>query len=169
METPTNKLYFMVAQSEYQKSDFIEMDFGYHKELMIAEEGRNLIILGMPVVDIVKSYSDKPELSIKKESRGVNDVAAERFANRIQFAYTVRDSFLIIDPYFRLGEEEKWRSQELELVLSLPIGYRIFLDESAQEYLSGVDNQENLWSKRMVGHEWIMEEKGLKRLSNDTD
>ena len=94
---------------------------------------------------------------------------AERFAEQIQFGYTVRDSFLIIDPYFRLGEEEKWRDQELKLVLSLPVGYRIFLDESAREYLSGVSNQENLWSKQMVGHEWIMEENGLRRLSRDTD
>jgi len=169
LNTPSNKLYFMVAQSEFKDPDFIKMDFGYHRELRITEDGRNLIILGMPVVDIVKSYNDKPELSIKKESRGVNETAAERFANRIEFAYTLRDSFLIIDPYFRLGKEEKWRSQELELVLSLPIGYRIFLDESAKEYLSGVDNQENLWSKHMAGHEWIMEEKGLKRLSEDTD
>lgn len=169
IDTPTNKIYFMVAQSEYQDPDFIELDFGYHRELRIAEENKNLIILGMPVVDIVKSSNEKPELRIRKESRGVNDVAAERFANRIQFAYTMRDSFLIIDPYFRLGEEEKWRSQKLELVLSLPIGYRIFLDESAREYLSGVDNQEHLWSKRMVGQEWIMEENGLKRLSQNMD
>jgi len=163
LKTPTNKLYFMVGQSEYQNSDVINMDFGYHRELQIVEDNRNLIVLGMPVVDIVKSENEKPELRIRKESRGVNSIAAERFANRIQFAYTIRDSFLIIDPYFRLGEEEKWRSQELELVLSLPVGYRIFLDESASEYLSGVSNQEHLWSKRMVGKEWVMEENGLKR------
>ncbi|MCK5820441.1 MAG: PspC domain-containing protein [Bacteroidales bacterium] len=169
LETPTNKLYFMVGQSDYQDADFVNLDFGYHRELRIAEDNRDLIILGMPVVDIVKSSNEQPELRIRKESRGVNDVAAERFAKRIQFGYTIRDSFLIIDPYFRLGEEEKWRSQELELVLSLPVGYRIFLDESAREYLSGVDNQDKIWSKRMVGQEWIMEENGLKRFSTNTD
>ncbi len=169
LDTPTDKLYFMVAKSDYNKPDYFKMDFGYHQEVRISEEKNKLIILGMPVVDIVKSNNDKPELILKKESRGVNDLAAERFANSIEFGYTIRDSFLIIDPYFRLGEEEKWRGQELDLVLKLPIGYRIFLDESTKEYLSRVSNQENLWSKRMIGEEWIMEENGLRRLSKETD
>lgn len=165
----SNKLYFMVGKSEYTDPDFINIDFGYHQEFRITEEGRDLVILGMPVVDIVKSSDDIPELRIRRESRGVNNVAAERFARDIEFGYTIRDSFLIIDPFFRLGKEEKWRGQELRLVLSLPVGYRIYLDESSREYLSGVRNQENMWSERMVGKEWIMEEEGLKRLSKETD
>ena len=119
----------------------------------------------MPVVDIEKTNRTAPYLTIRKESRGVNELAAERFAEQIQYGFTERDSFLIIDPYFELGKEDKYRGQEVDVVLYLPVGYRVFIDESSRDYLSGVDNQEDLWSEYMAGDEWIMEDAGLKRVS----
>ena len=169
LKTPSDNLYFMVAKGEYENKEVIEMDFGYHKDLQIIEDGRELKILGVPVVDIVKTNDRYASMTIKKESRGVNELAAERFAEQMEFGYTIRDSFLIIDPYFELGDESKWRGQELELVLNLPVGYRIFLDESAREYLSGVRSIEGRWSKNMVGEEWIMKEEGLQSLSELED
>lgn len=169
LKTSGDKLYFMVGNSEYREPENLRMNFGYHQDLQIAEDGKKLIILGMPVIDIVKSTKDFPELILNKESRGVNDDAARRYAEQIQYGYSLKDSFLIVDPYFRLGKEEKWRDQELEVVLNLPVGFRIFLDESSRDYLTGVRNQEDLWSEYMVGQEWIMEENGLRRLSKDTD
>ena len=108
LKTPTDKLYFMVAKGDYENKEVIQLDFGYHKDLQIIEDGRDLKILCLPVVDIVKTSDPNPSMTIKKESRGVNEMAAERFAEQMEFGYTLRDSFLIIDPYFELGEENKW-------------------------------------------------------------
>jgi len=169
MEFPEKNLYLMVAETEYNYPKQMQMHFGYRHEMRVSEQGDNLVLLGMPTLDIVKSYDSIPELAIKRESRGVNDNVALRNAQQIQFNYTIRDSLLIIDPFFRLGKDEKWRDQELELTISLPVGYRIFLDESTREYLQGVDNQEDLWSEHMVGYAWTMEDRGLTRVDKDTD
>ena len=165
LNIPGDKVYFMVATGSIDRTDLVQMDFGYHRDVQIVESGRDLKILGMPVVDIEKTNRTAPYLTIRKESRGVNELAAERFAEQIQYGFTERDSFLIIDPYFELGKEDKYRGQEVDVVLYLPVGYRVFIDESSRDYLSGVDNQEDLWSEYMAGDEWIMEEAGLKRVS----
>lgn len=162
LELPDSQLYVMVASSEYDQTDLVQMDFGYHHDLQIVESGRDLMILGMPVVDIERTRQDKPFLTVRKESRGVNELAAERYAEQIRFEFTLKDSLLILDPYFRLGGEEKYRGQEVEVVINLPDGYRIFLDESTGDYLRGIDNQEDLWSEYMAGREWVMEEAGLR-------
>ena len=57
----------------------------------------------------------------------------------------------------------------MELVLNLPVGFRIFLDESTRDYLSGVRSVEGRWSKNMVGEEWIMKDEGLQSLSELED
>jgi phage shock protein PspC (stress-responsive transcriptional regulator) len=169
LKLPSDKVYFMVATSSYEKSEVVEMDFGYHRDLQIVEEGKNLKILGLPVVDVVKTSDTFPSMTLRKESRGVNESAAERFAEQIEFSYTVRDSFLIIDPYFEMGDENKWRGQELEVVINLPVGYRIFLDESSRDFLSGIRNTQGKWSRNMVGKEWLMSEEGLQSLSIEED
>lgn len=163
LTVPTDKVYFMVAQGEFERSAVIQMDFGYHKDLQIVESGRDLKIIGLPVVGISQTTEPHPFLTIKKESRGVNEMAAERFAEQIHLGYTVRDSFLIIDPYFELGDEDKYRGQELEFIINLPIGYRIFLDESTKDYLGRISNVEKIWSRNMAGEEWVMSEDGLTR------
>ncbi|MCD6346994.1 MAG: PspC domain-containing protein [Bacteroidales bacterium] len=167
LKLPDKNLYLMVTGTEDIYPKQLSINFGYRHEMRVAEEGRNLVLMGLPTLDIVKSNSDETEMLLRRESRGVNEMVARRHAKEIEYAYTIRDSFLVIDPYFRLGKDEKWRDQELKIVISLPVGYRIFLDESTRDYLKGVDNQENLWSEYMSGQEWIMEDEGLTRINKD--
>ncbi len=169
IDMPEKNLYLMVAESEYNYPNKLELDFGYRHELSIAEQGKDLIILGMPTLDIVQHDDEEAEISIRKEARGVNANVAQKYAEAIQYNYTIQDSLLIIDPWFRLGDEEKWRDQQVEFIIRIPVGYRVFLDESTRDYLYRVDNQDNVWSKRMVGQSWIMEEDGLTRADKETD
>jgi len=164
-----NQIYLMSSEVKFDERNQMEFGFGYHQNILVAEEGRDLIIMGQPELDIIKSFDDKIELSLKKRARGVNNDAARRQAEEIIYSYSVKDSILMMDQYFTLPPHVKWRDQELDLVLSLPVGTKIFLDESIKELIHGIDNDDNLWSDEMIGESWIMTEDGLSRPIKETE
>ncbi len=157
------------ASSDIGDVNHVEFGFGYHQEVLVAEKNNKLLIMGRPEIDIIKSFDDQIEISIKKRARGVNSDAARRQAEEIQYSYHVKDSLIVFDPYFDLPEHIKWRDQELDIVISLPVGTKIYLDESMRDLLHGAENLENMWSDEMVGKSWIMNEKGLSRTHEETE
>jgi len=164
-----NQIYLMSAIGDQYESEHLEFGFGYHQNILVAEQDKDLVIMGRPEVDIIKSFGDKVEVSLKKRARGVNNDAARRQAEEIDYYYELKDSVILLDPFFKLPPHVKWRDQELDIVISLPVGMRIFLDESLKDLLKGVDNNENLWSDEMVGKAWIMKEEGLSRTFKETE
>jgi hypothetical protein len=157
------------ASSDIGDVNHVEFGFGYHQEVLVAEKDNELLIMGRPEIDIIKSFDDQIEISIKKRARGVNSDAARRQAEEIQYSYHVKDSLIVFDPYFNLPEHIKWRDQELDIVISLPVGTKIYLDKSMRDLLHGAENLENMWSDEMVGKSWIMNEKGLSRTHEETE
>jgi len=120
-------------------------------------------------MDIIKSFGNEIEISLKKRARGVNSDAARRQADEIVYSYQVKDSVILMDSYFSLPPHIKWRDQELDIVLSLPVGTEIYLDESLRKLIHGVDNTENLWSDELLGKSWIMTDEGLSRTIEETE
>ena len=63
------------------------------------------------------------------------------------------------------------RAQEIRLVLKVPVGKSVYINEETQSILSDVDNVTNTWDWEMGGHTWTMTEKGLEcigcNLTND--
>ena len=76
---------------------------------------------------------------------------------------------MVLQPYFVLPDDVKWREQELDVIIGLPLGAKIFLDESLDKLIHNVENNENLWSDEMLGEAWIMTEEGLSRTIEDTE
>ncbi len=169
MMDSVNQITLMSAGSDFDDMNHVNIGFGYHQDLLVAEKGNKLVLMGEPEIDIIKSFDDKIEIAVKKRARGVSDEAARRQAEEIQYSYHVRDSLIVFDPYFDLPEDVKWRDQELDIIISLPVGTVVFIDESMRDLLHGVENMENLWSDEMVGKTWIMSEEGLSRTDKETE
>ena len=164
-----NQIHLTMAEEDFSSVDHIELGFIYHQDILITEKGKDLIVMGRPDLDIVKSFGEEIEIAIKKRSRGVNDDAARRLAEDIEYSYQVKDSSLILDPYFVLPEHIKWRDQEVDIILSIPVGMEIFLDKSLVDVLHNVENLDNLWYDEMVDQLWIMTDEGLTRAIEETE
>ncbi len=163
------QIYLRTALSDKYENDYLEIGFGYHQDILVAEKNKDLVIMGRPDVDIIKSFGTKVEISLKKRARGVNNDVARKQADEIIYSYHVKDSVIMLDAYFELPPHIKWRDQELDIVLSLPVGTRIFLDETMQDLLQGIDNTEGYWSDDMVDKSWIMTEEGLSLFIKETE
>lgn len=112
-------------------------------------------------VDVRQAEGDKPYIKIYSSAAG-NDRKAARFnAREIRFELELRDSTIFIPSYYILNSDQKFRDQEVEVVLFLPEGHSVFIEENLVEMLDDVENLQNTWDFEMGNTRWIMTPDGL--------
>ena len=112
-------------------------------------------------VDVRKAEKEEPYLEITCESHGRSRLEARQRAKNFTYYNEKQDSIINIADYFTIPADEKFRGQNLEVVLYLPVGYSVYLDESTIDVLNDVDNITNTWDGEMVDHTWVMTQNGL--------
>ena len=122
-------------------------------------------IAAYPKFDIEKSDNNRFELIFNKSSKGNNDRSAKNNAEEIEYSYNIVGKTLLFDPYFILGENKKWRSQELHITLKMPEGKIIYLNENLLPIIHNIHNTTDTWDGDMAGNYWIMKPEGLTLLN----
>lgn len=90
-------------------------------------------------------FSVKPSLdslyhvTLKKHSFGRTEEGAIARAERIQFNIASRDSVLDIGNGYTIDKESKFRGQQVEVEIHVPIGKKIRFDESVNDKLNSVN------------------------------
>ncbi len=112
-------------------------------------------------IDVRKSNTDKAYIEISKEAHGRNNRDAKNTARSIQYQVEQRDSILYLPLYFILGPKETLRAQKVEIILYLPEGSSVYIDDRITPYLDDVKNLQNEWDLNMGNQRWIMTERGL--------
>jgi len=149
-----------ITLGEDKFSAYAEQDLDFERFKMVNKEGRD-ILLGEPRFDIKKSSTGDCVLVIKKQSRGKNREQANEYVQHITYHYQLMDTVLLLDPWFLLGEGDKWKDQRVDVTLKIPEGMAVYLDENADGILFDVDNVSNTWDREMGGKTWVMLPEGL--------
>lgn len=118
-----------------------------------------LIGIGMRL-DIIQSKGSAINLIKEATAFGKNKQTAKRNAEGVNFNFTLEDTDVIFDDFFSISEQ-KWRMQELDLTLEIPVGKIIYLDHSMEDLIHDIKNTQNMWDYDMLGHYWKMEADGL--------
>ncbi len=129
---------------------------------VIAEKGKAKSLVGYADVKIIPSPTDSIEVVVYKIAKGADKRMALELARNIQYGYTQSGNTLYLDEIFATKPNDKFRAQELEVIVKLPKGKVINLDKSLKESLDDVDNVTNTWDGYMVGRRWKMTENGLE-------
>jgi hypothetical protein len=85
-------------------------------------------------VNLVKSADSEYHLGLVRFSRGSNPALAKDMASRIQFTPRQSDSVLFLPRGFAITREEKFRNQQVLVIVSVPVGKRILVDPSVDDY-----------------------------------
>jgi hypothetical protein len=118
-------------------------------------------LLGHPRFTIEKSSTGEFLLQIKKHARGSNSDDAQKNVEQIDYNFSQKDSTIRLDPYYFLKDNAKWREQEVSMVLKVPEGKSIFMNEKMKSIISDIENVNNMWDGDMVGKIWTMTPNGL--------
>jgi hypothetical protein len=151
-------LYLKLAEDKYD--DYAELDIDINDFKIMVVDGDE-VMLGQPRLDIEKSGSDNFTITIKKASRGNSRENAKESAEDIIYNFELNDSTLLFDPYFILEDDEKWRDQDVDIMIKIPEGKAIFLGEEMIKIIHDIENVSNTWDDDMVGKTWEMKPEGL--------
>jgi phage shock protein PspC (stress-responsive transcriptional regulator) len=146
----------IIAGQDYTPDDIYPDRIVTIDDYTIAYSDGKTTIVGKPRVFIGKSNSDNYELIIVKKSRGATKQLAIASAERVVLNYSLMESNLIINPFFFLPNQEKWRAQDVEITINVPNGRQIFIDRSMETILGDEQEYCFCWPDEMVGKTWIM-------------
>jgi len=105
-------------------------------------------------------------IEIDKESKGRNWDRAKENASNIDYNFRTRGNTLILDPYFSVDLDHKWRFPRVETTVRIPEGKVVVLDRKTRDILEGVRNVNRLSDWNMAGKSWRMTEEGLEKIAN---
>ena len=72
----------------------------------------------------------------KKQAHGKNKDIALDNASKIEYNWTINDSLISFDNYFKIKEPGKWRGQDVKLILNVPKGKTIFTKNNVKLLLN---------------------------------
>jgi phage shock protein PspC (stress-responsive transcriptional regulator) len=135
-----------------------------HNDYMIGKNNNIKYLLGHAQLNIIKSQSEAIELVIVKEAKGGDRKDASDRSKNIVYKVSQLDSLILCDNIFKVNNADKFRVQNVKVILKMPVGKVVYLDKSLEFMLNDVDNTTNTYDGDMINRRWIMTEKGLKCL-----
>jgi len=123
------------------------------------------IRFGMPELKVTSSENENYQLIINYSSKGANKEDAENHIKKIDFKFIQNDTSLVLDPYYILPENEKWRGQNIIMILKVPLWKTIYLSPETSSLLH-YDSESLFFDKDLSGKKWIMTDNGLKEYAN---
>jgi phage shock protein PspC (stress-responsive transcriptional regulator) len=176
VQPANNKLYIDVAPNSINYQYYSNDWFDGNDEWPLFGANLDSIMLNTVRVDVVKSNDNNFHVTKVKFSRGKNPVVARSIAEKINFTTTQNDSVLFLPKGFSISKKERWRAQQVLLILQVPVGKRFFLDRMISKYdwfdvrynhRGGIEIEDN-WERTYwveSGKEYIMTPDGPKQVS----
>ncbi len=112
--------------------------------------------------DIAKNTIDSfPTIEITKRSQGKDKQYAFNMAQKINYFYKIDSNQIKLAPYFMLNKGDKFRGQQVDIKLLLPIGYQVYLAKGTEQVINNISNVQEVWDHHMPEHTWTMTKEGL--------
>lgn len=112
-------------------------------------------------LDVRVADGDGATLRWQQQAHGVNRRAARARAGRMVFEPTADSTEVVLPDGFAFPREDRYRGQNVNLTLELPIGDRVWFDPALEDWLDDVPNTLNAGGRNLVGKEWLMTAEGL--------
>jgi phage shock protein PspC (stress-responsive transcriptional regulator) len=108
-------------------------------------------VYGKINIDIEFSDDRKFEILTRKISHSRSKIISVINAENIIYRYSQDDNKLYLDPYFALNKIHKWNGPETELIIRVPQGKYIYLDETTKYFLDEIEGIDSRDSKDAAG------------------
>ena len=147
-----------IGEDKYE--DYAKMDFEIDNVKIAMVDGEE-VMLGNISLDVERSGSDDFTILVKKSSRGKTRELAKENIENIIYRFDLKDSTVVFDPWFILQKDEKYRGQEVDIIVKVPEGKAVFLNNGMEKIIDDIENVSNTWDGDMVGKTWVMKPEGL--------
>ncbi len=158
---PASDTLYVRANSNYNKVD-ADINFSMDGDRwLINKQGKASIWWAKPNVRIIPSENDSLYVFIVKKARGNEKTEAAKRAKNVNYKLQQTDSVLVLDKYYSFPGSDKFRQQEVEVLIKMPRNKVIYLDNTLKYLLYDVDNTNEIFDQEMVNKYWVMTDNGL--------
>jgi len=112
-------------------------------------------------LDIEPGKSDHYTLTVVRRARGKNREQAVENARSIAYRFREQDSMLALSSEYTI-QDRSWRGQQLGLVMEVPLGKQIVIDEGLRPFLNNVRMRTFLPDEELYNRPLVMLENGLE-------
>ena len=158
-----NKLIVKAAEGrhDYFDGDWW-FDFSWDRNSPFYNLNEDSFILNTVRINLVKSEDSSYRVKLLKFSHGSDARIARQLAEQIQFPVQQADSILYLPHGFTISRNQKFRNQQVLVVVSIPVGRRILISRNIDQYSwfnVDVHNNHVRWNKNKNwdddwGREW---------------
>lgn len=148
----------MIATENYDDRFYRHSDF----DIIVNDDDVKKIYSEDVIFDIKPSEDNLAHIKIRKEAQGRTYKHARERAESIEYTYALEENILKLNDFLTTDYENKFRDQEIDIILYLPAGTVVKLDHTAYDNIGrNTRNNKDYYRSRMVNHTWIMEESGI--------
>lgn len=128
-------------------------------------ENDEQIIYSSNIRLIVRSSKDSiGRLLIEKKADGSSTLDAKKRAEAINYGFSIENGTLLLDGYLTSAVQEKFRDQEIEIILYLPEGVILTADENTYSFHRNDSYYNNILDNGMEGYKLLIENGSIKCL-----
>jgi len=106
----------------------------------VVSQDRNIPILhdgvfyGEPRLHILDTDKDVCDMKLYLSSRGHNESIAEENIQQLIYNFQIDSLGIILDPYYLLKENAKWRGQDVDIRIYIPKGKTVMIDRNVRRH-----------------------------------
>jgi phage shock protein C len=120
-----------------RKFVFNGLDFGQLKTIKDSLLNANILL------DILPSTDSSASITIIKSARGIDQAAANNRIMAMNYNFIQQDSIIYLPHHFTSLQGDVWRNQKIKLVIKIPVGKKIVLDENTAQLINNFNNYDD--------------------------
>lgn len=155
---PTDTLFIKFKHNDYFAKDINDNN---NFKITLDSTGNNVIYSNNVSFKIAQTDAKSAYIQIEKEAKGKTLFEAKQRAEKIKYGYKMEGNHLILDNYLLSDLKEKFRDQEIEITLFLPLGTLLKVDKSLSQY-DQTDGNYFLWDPEMTNAVYKVESDKIK-------
>lgn len=121
-------------KSKYNEYFSKNIDDNNNFKITLDSAGNQVIYSNNIRFKIAQTEEKLPYIQIEKEAKGHTLFEAKQRAEKIKYSYKIDGSHIVLDNYLLTDLNEKFRDQEIEITLFLPLGTLLQMDHSMRKY-----------------------------------
>ena len=139
---PTDTLFI-----KFKHNDYYAKNINDRNDFKITQDstGTDIIYSNEVRFKIAQTDEKLPYIQIEKEAKGKTLSEAKQRAVKIKYGYKIEGNHLVMDNYLLTDLKDKFRDQEIEIILFLPKGSLFKMDESMRNY-DRTDGEYFIWN-----------------------
>jgi phage shock protein PspC (stress-responsive transcriptional regulator) len=138
-----------------------EADWDHSPGWSFVSESGEQIRIRFPRLKIEQSEDTNFHVIVTTYANGFDEGLAQARAKKIRYDVHQKDSVVEFPTFFEISKQDKWRDQEVHIVVYVPKGKMVFISRSMARILNDVRNESDTWDGDMVNRRWIMNAEGL--------